>query len=323
MNARRNDLRHIEPGLLSTQLCVHNMILLVDDSEDEVQLLANALRQGGFKSLSANSGEAALSLLERFVPQLIVMDGMMPGLNGFETCRRLKADARFAHIPVIFITGLKDTEHVLKGFEAGGVDYVTKPVKLEELLARIRIHTANARIAANARLALDLAGRYLLATDANGHVRWCTPQAADLLSNTMEETDSAGIRLPAVVSSQLAHLIAAKEVGQTHGIAAPGHSDVTMSFLGVNGQDEFLFSLTPNAAKSGEEILCTAYALTSREAEVLVWIAHGKSNREISEILLISPRTVNKHLERVFDKLGVENRASAASVALRTLLDRT
>lgn len=87
--------------------------------------------------------------------------------------------------------------------------------------------------------------------------------------------------------------------------------------------DQFKGGTSPDAAKSGEEILCAAFALTSREAEVLVWIAHGKSNREISEILLISLRTVNKHLERIFAKLGVENRASAASMALRALIDRT
>jgi DNA-binding response OmpR family regulator/DNA-binding CsgD family transcriptional regulator len=299
------------------------MILLVDDSHDEVKFLADALRQNGFDSLSAHSGEDALAMLERIVPQLIVMDGVMPGLDGFETCRRLKSDVRFAHIPVIFITGLKETEHVLKGFETGGVDYVTKPVRLEELLARIRIHTANAQIAVNARLALDMAGRHLLATDINGQARWCTRQAADQLSTIIASTDAGEIKLPTEVSSQLAQLIAAGEVGQTHGLGAPGHSNITVSFLGVNGQDEFLFSLSPDAAKSGEEVLCAAYALTSREAEVLVWIAHGKSNREISEILLISPRTVNKHLERIFAKLGVENRASAASVALRVLIERT
>jgi DNA-binding response OmpR family regulator/DNA-binding CsgD family transcriptional regulator len=299
------------------------MILLVDDSIDEVRLLADALRQEGLDSISANSGEMALAMLEREVPQIIVMDGVMPGLDGFETCRRLKADVRFAHIPVIFITGLKDTEHVLKGFEAGGVDYVTKPVRLGELLARIRIHTENARIAVNARLALDMAGRYLLATDANGQARWSTPQATDLLSTIVAPTEAGEINLPAEVAGQLAQLIATKEVGQTHAIGSLGHSNITVSFLGVNGQDEFLFSLSPDVAKSGEEVLSAAYALTSREAEVLVWIAHGKSNREISEILLISPRTVNKHLERVFTKLGVENRASAASVALRTLIDRT
>jgi DNA-binding NarL/FixJ family response regulator len=298
------------------------MILLVDDSPDEVRLLADALRQDGFASMSASSGEIALTMLERVVPQLIVMDGAMPGLDGFETCRRLKADVRFAHVPVIFITGLKDTEHVLKGFEAGGVDYVTKPVKLEELIARIRIHTANAWIAANARSALDLAGRYLLATDSHGRARWCTPQAADLLSSTLASSKGGGeLKLPVDISTQLAKLIADGNLGQSEGLGAPGYSRITISFLGTNGQDEFLFSLSPDAAKSGEDVLAAAYELTSRETEVLIWIAHGKSNQEISEILLISPRTVNKHLERIFPKLGVENRASAASRALRTLID--
>jgi DNA-binding response OmpR family regulator/DNA-binding CsgD family transcriptional regulator len=299
------------------------MILLVDDSPDEVKMLGTALRQAGFDTVSANGGEIALATLERIVPQLIVMDCVMPGLDGFETCRRLKSDVRFAHIPVIFITGLKDTDSTLKGFEVGGVDYVTKPVRLDELLARIRIHIANAELTAKARGALELSGRYLLATNINGQVRWCTQQAADLLKNVTTSTAAGEIKLPEKASGQLAQLIAARDVGQTHGIEMGGRSDIAMSFLGVNGDDEFLFSLSPDVAQSEKEILKATYALTAREAEVLTWVAHGKSNREISEILVISPRTVNKHLERVFAKLGVENRASAASVALRMLNDRT
>src|ERR1700748_3713268 len=93
--------------------CMRNMILLVDDSPDEVKMLGTALRQAGFDTISVNGGEMALATLERIVPQLIVMDCMMPGLDGFETCRRLKSDVRFAHVPVIFITGLKDTENLL------------------------------------------------------------------------------------------------------------------------------------------------------------------------------------------------------------------
>lgn len=297
------------------------MILLVDDSPDELKMLGTALSQAGFDTLSANGGKAALAMLERVVPQLIVMDCVMPGMDGFETCRLLKSDVRFAHVPVIFSTGLKDPEYLLKGFEVGGVDYVTKPVRLDELLARIRIHIANAELTTKARAALELSGRYLMAIDINGQVRWCTQQAADLLKNVTTSTAAGEIKLPEKVSGQLAQMIAARDVGQTHAIELGGRSDIEMSFLGENGDDEFLFSLSPNA-KSKEDILKATYALTTREAEVLAWIAHGKSNREISEILVISPRTVKKHLERVFTKLGVENRASAASVALRMLNDR-
>jgi DNA-binding CsgD family transcriptional regulator len=96
-----------------------------------------------------------------------------------------------------------------------------------------------------------------------------------------------------------------------------------MAFLGENGPGEYLFRLTAAGGQADEAVLRDGLGLTQREAEVLTWIARGKSNREISEILSISHRTVDKHLERIFDKLGVENRASATSVAMRTLAARS
>jgi DNA-binding response OmpR family regulator len=83
-------------------------------------------------------------------------------------------------VPVIFMTGLTDTHDIVKGLEAGGVDYVTKPIVPDELLARIRVHLANARLAHSARAALDVSGRYLLATAMSGGVLWCTPRTAHL-----------------------------------------------------------------------------------------------------------------------------------------------
>ena len=93
------------------------------------------------------------------------MDAVMPGINGFETCRRMKRDKMLAHLPVIFMTGLTETETRVEGLAAGGVDYVTKPIVVDELLARIRVHLANARVAHGTRAALDATGRFLLATD--------------------------------------------------------------------------------------------------------------------------------------------------------------
>ena len=110
----------------------------------------------------------------------------MPGTDGFETCRRLKQNRALAHVPVIFMTGLSDTEHIIEGLEAGGVDYVTKPIVPGELLARIRVHLANARMAQSARTALDAFGRFLLAVDGTGKVLWCTPQAAQTARHRIE-----------------------------------------------------------------------------------------------------------------------------------------
>ena len=154
---------------------------MVDDSPETLGLLTDTLEEAGFTVLVATDGEHALSIVEQITPDLILMDAVMPGIDGFETCRRLKQNRALAHVPVIFMTGLTETEHIVEGLEAGGVDYVTKPIVLDELLARIRVHLANARMAQSARTALDASGRFLLAVDGAGKVLWCTPQAARLL----------------------------------------------------------------------------------------------------------------------------------------------
>lgn len=308
---------------MQNSLQPRDMVMLVDDSHDELRLLVDAFEQAGFTALAATNGEAALGLLDKVMPNLVVLDAMMPGLDGFETCRRIKGETGFAHLPVIFMTGLKDPEDVLKGLESGGVDYVTKPVNIAELLARVRIHIANSKVAFGARVALDATGRYLLATDMQGQARWSTPQAGSLLASAFEHVRAADLKLPDELAALARRLIQAGETDRPQSIAGSAAAAVSVAFLGKAGPDEYLFRLTAAAGSSEEEVLRDDLGLTMREAEVLIWIARGKSNREISEILLISPRTVNKHLERIFSKLGIENRASATSVAMRTLAARS
>jgi DNA-binding response OmpR family regulator/DNA-binding CsgD family transcriptional regulator len=303
---------------MPNDLDAHDTILVVDDCTDELGMVVDALGHTRMTALTATSGSAALKLMEKVTPQLVVLDAVMPGLDGFETCRRLKREKRFAHLPVIFMTGLKDKEHVVQGLEAGGVDYITKPVNIDELLARIRVHIRNARMAHGARAALDATGRFLLATDREGQARWCTPQGATLLAETLGMVDTGDLKLPSAVVSQLGTLIAKGTVGAMQPILG-GVGDVAVSYLGQSGGDEFLFRLGDDSVHGEERTLIREFGLTARESEVLTWIMRGKSNNEISEILAISPRTVNKHLERVFEKLGVESRAAASSVALRII----
>ena len=124
-----------------------DIVMMVDDDADELMMIGESMEHAGLATLAAPSGNAALELLERATPDLIVLDALMPGLDGFETCRRIKADARLSHLPVIFMTGLREPENIVRGLESGGVDYVTKPVNIAELLARVRIHIANSRVA--------------------------------------------------------------------------------------------------------------------------------------------------------------------------------
>jgi DNA-binding response OmpR family regulator/DNA-binding CsgD family transcriptional regulator len=295
--------------LLAGSVQHRDIVLVVDDLPDSLSVLTDALERAGLTILVAGDGLTALSVVDRIAPDLVLLDAGMPGLDGFETCRRLKASKAAAHIPVIFMTGLSETEHVIAGLEAGGVDYVTKPIVIEELLARIRVHLANARTSHSAQMALDASGRYLLAVDQSGRVKWATPQAAALLADVL----TAAMDLPPELRVWLQQVGA----GSDAPLIFAGARRLEFSSVGRLGPDEILLRLAEAGADAA--FLQRQLRLTAREAEVLLWIGRGKSNRDISEILGISPRTVNKHLEQVFEKLGIENRASAAALAVRAL----
>ena len=294
------------------------LVLVVDDDPDARALVAKALDGAGYRLLTVADGLGALALVEQAAPDLIVLDAVMPGLTGFETCRRLKAQPGAAHVPVIFMTGLSETEHVVEGLNAGGVDYVTKPLVLDELLARIHVHLANAQAAHSARVALDVAGRSLFAADLSGRLLWRTPQAAKLLGALAPGEDGYAV---AELAEPMLKLIGAAEPFASTALEAAGRR-LQLSVLGRTEAGEVFFRVSEAQGADSGKGLKTALNLTAREAEVLVWVARGKSNKDISEILNISPRTVNKHLEQVFTKLGVENRAAAAAIATRVMADR-
>jgi sigma-B regulation protein RsbU (phosphoserine phosphatase) len=123
-------------------------ILIVDDMRLNVELLDHVLRMEGFSTCSASDGATAVAMSRADRPDLILLDIVMPGESGFETCARLKSDATTADIPVIFLSALDDAENKVRGLMIGGADYISKPVDGQELLARVRVHL---RIAANNR----------------------------------------------------------------------------------------------------------------------------------------------------------------------------
>ncbi len=294
-------------------------VLVVDDTPDTLGFLTDTLDHAGFTVLIATDGLSALDLVDQITPDLVLMDAVMPGINGFETCRRMKREKMLAHVPLIFMTGLSETEHVVEGLAAGGVDYVTKPIVVDQLLARIRVHLANARTAHGTSAALDATGRFLLATDRAGRLLWCTPKAKQLLAELFPVQNDAGASLPPIVLEQLLQLREGGATNHSRPVLEVGGRKLEVSMLSPIGPDELLFRLNELSGAADEAVLQQSLHVTSREAEVLLWISRGKSNREIGAILSISPRTVNKHLEQVFVKLGVENRASAAARAVRAL----
>ena len=296
-----------------------DIVLLVDDSPEALGFLTEALEQAGYSVLISTSGQRALGIVERITPDLILLDAMMPGMDGFETCRRLKANAAAAQTPVVFMTGLTETGHIVHALESGGVDYLTKPINIDELRARIRVHLANARSAQSARVALDAAGRHLLAVKGDGALQWSTPQAARLADTAAGRENGLDQVLAAIAVWMKDRSRPGFQQDAPFSVTTEGEASLQLAFLGGIGPDEFLFRLTAASRRSEDETLRRAFGLTVRESEVLVWIARGKANRDIGEILGLSARTVNKHLEQIYVKLGVENRASAAVRAAQVL----
>jgi PleD family two-component response regulator len=121
-------------------------ILIVDDVPANLNVLCQALETEGYKIVAAPSGAVALQIAHRTQPDLILLDVMMPGMDGFETCRRLKADASTAEIPVIFITAKDEMSSIVMGFQVGGVDYITKPFRHEEVRVRVQTHLTIKRL---------------------------------------------------------------------------------------------------------------------------------------------------------------------------------
>jgi DNA-binding NarL/FixJ family response regulator len=240
----------------------------------------------------------------------------MPGMDGFETCRRLKRDAGLSNVPVIFMTGLAETEHIVHGLEAGGVDYVTKPIVIEEMLARIRVHLANARLTQSARAALDVSGRFLLAVSRQGKIMWATPQAQKLLADNLENGADDELVLPAPMLLWLEQAQKGNAGSKTPAMASfPENEQLRLQYMGKLGPNEFLLRLAKDSSASIPAQFSSELGLTTREGEVLSWLSKGKTNRDIAQILGLSPRTVDKHLEQIYAKLGVENRTAAAAIA--------
>jgi DNA-binding NarL/FixJ family response regulator len=293
-----------------------DVALIVDDSPETLRLLTDALDGAGMTVMVAMDGAAAMRIVDQITPDIILLDAVMPGMDGFETCRRLKRDAGLSNVPVIFMTGLAETEHIVHGLEAGGVDYVTKPIVIEEMLARIRVHLANARLTQSARAALDVSGRFLLAVSRQGKIMWATPQAQKLLSDNLESGANDELVLPASMLQWLEQFQRSKAGSKAPAMFSfPENEQLRLQYMGKLGPNEFLLRLAKDSSSKLPAEFSSELGLTIREGEVLSWLSKGKTNRDIAQILGLSPRTVDKHLEQIYAKLGVENRTAAAAIA--------
>lgn len=288
-----------------------DVALIVDDVPENLALLSDALSEAGYTVLVATDGLSALERLQIVVPDIILLDAVMPGIDGFETCRRIKQMEEVRHVPVMFMTGLTETEHVLKGFEAGGLDYVTKPIEPVEVLARMATHIRNARMMSQARHAIDAVSHAAISLKSDGTPLWQTRQAAEWMEKYFPGAQAASSALPANVAEWLALALQAEADSAEPLVITQGTLSLRLTLS--QRQRELLLLLEEKTADTDNGSLAQ-YQLTPRETDVLAWVAKGKTNRDIAEILGMSPRTVNKHLEHVFVKLGVETRSAAAAL---------
>ncbi|HVU25188.1 MAG TPA: response regulator [Opitutus sp.] len=299
-------------------------LLIVDDTPDNIAVLFDFLVEQGFNVLVCESGAAALDTLAVEEPDLILLDVMMPGMDGMETCRRIKATPAGRDVPVFFMTALGEPYDKVRGLEAGAVDYLTKPVFPEEVLARIRTHLEISRlqkelqekndrldaalqrsIVAERALEHSLNRALILVDRANHRIDYATFQARQLID-----------RLGGADAVVAALTRGAKTMPSTHGetvelnpqdYATDDHT--VLVTLQVRRPDPSPDDLKP-------------LGLTPREREILFWISQGKTNPEVATILGMQVCTVKKHVENFLPKLGVETRLAAALRAQELLNSR-
>ena len=300
----------------NTAVTMNNKVaLVVDDSPETLGMLNEALEQVGLTVLVALEGKQAITIAQKITPDIILLDAVMPHMDGFETCQRLKADSRLSDIPVIFMTGLSDTENIVKGLGVGGVDYLTKPINPDELIARMQVHLTNARLASSAHTALDSTGQHLFTVNQHAQLQWSTPQTRKLFTMAKVDDHWQKTEMARQLQQWFKH---EPSPGQT--ISLEGlHHPLQVRLVDNSNEQEYLLKLLDAMAPSNAEKIQSELPLTRKESEVLYWVGNGKTNREIGLILDNSPRTINKHLEQIFRKLEVDNRTSAAAVAIKVM----
>ncbi len=287
------------------------VVLVVDDSLETLRMLGDALVAEGYVVLAARDAQEALERFEVAIPDGVLLDAVMPGMDGFDLCQHIKRTPAWSHVPVLFMTGLSDSEPLLRGFASGGVDYVVKPLRIPEVMVRLATHVRNARVARLAQDAVDVAGLGTVVLDSLDRMAWRSPRATVWLEQVFGNDEHA--------QQQAAHWLA---TARGDGMATRDDRDqgrLLARHLGQGslGESMLLLSWTPLDQAAAQRL--RDVALTPRETEVLSWLAKGKTNRDIADILGMSHRTVNKHLEHVFEKLGVETRSAAAAIAGRLL----
>jgi DNA-binding NarL/FixJ family response regulator len=298
-------------------------ILLVDDVPANLGVLDQLLSRAGAKVFIAHNGSTALARAASARPDLILLDVVMPGINGFDVCRQLKEQPSAQDVAVLFLSALGDTVDKVAGFAAGGVDFIQKPFQADEVLARANTHLSiralrqsligqaaalqlkneeleremQRRLAVEREMKRSL-DRAVLVSSRDGGVRFCSDRATALLRQFFPQTALGCVPAAMMAGMEVAGLRYQRSSREE--------------------ADEVLW-LLENAPAAPSPTQLEPLGLTPREAEILFWVAHGKSNSEIARILALAETTVKKHVSNLLPKLGADNRLAAALQAMEIL----
>ncbi len=299
-------------------------VLIVDDTPGNLAVLSDMLSESGYRVLVATDGHSALEQIKHLKPDIILLDILMPGIDGFETCRKLKECPSTQNIPVIFMTGLSELDDLLKGFDQGAVDYIVKPIRPAEVLARVEAQLTQTRYSQRAEQTLNHINFSALSFTNTGKITWVSSPASKILYDCFAEIQTSnppnkpGKYLP----SPLLKTISAQLKTSASATDKPLNSlQLSNGFIGkivpCHHSDENMLLIEKKSQEWDLATMKSSFGLTVREAEILMWVSRGKTNKEIGVILETSPRTVNKHLEHVFEKLDVATRTAAVAKVLK------
>ncbi len=313
-------------------------ILIIDDDPTNLSFLLNHLRQAQFKVLVAENGEIGLERANYVKPDLILLDVMMPGLNGFETCRLLKLNPATQPIPVIFITSMSDTSDVMRGFEVGGVDYIAKPLQIQETLARVTTHLTLYRLqhkleetveARTVELQTEITRRQKSEVEKDELLQIIRSQneqlyqVSTLLVSQQQEQGTISRNLEQQVEimlTSLDNMLTTLVNNLESSLSSKSALLELKNGLNLLSQTrQVLHRLSANLSETQVSALSTdpRIILTPRELEVLHFVVKGLANNDIAAKLYLSIGSVSTYRTRLMRKLGAENMADLVKLALK------
>ncbi len=304
------------------------IVLVVDDTPANLSLLLNELAARGYQLRVAEDGESALEEMDYEEPDIVLLDVVMPGMDGFEVCRKIKGKPQWRTLPILFMTALDEGDEKVRAFRSGAVDYITKPIHVPEVLSRVGAHLEIRQLQAsiarrNAELEEEIAMRHeaenLLCDSLNQaifileppqQIVFATRLAQSLLRLYLDQNDDLSL------SHDLARQL---DCNDSFEIKGPDSTLRIMALSTPSNSTKARVFLMEESGAPQKPASLMSLGLTARQAEVLFWIAQGKSNPDIALILNASVRTIHKHVEHILEKLGVESRQAAAIQALSVL----